>query len=188
MAEQVDDYRDDFEDYDDDFEEVEFQAPAPPKQQSTLTGASKKKSTIGPALSDLEAIQDAVKNENSDMANRAARIAATWRQGPNDMAATKKESGGQQERGKLAKCAKSAGAKQAKYAAARPTNPLGSLSALNPVVRRARSLRACLTLVSERYVAFDQPPLTEYQLYRLRLRSAEPYARECTSVLKTLIF
>lgn len=174
----ADDYGDDFEDYDDDFE-VEFQAPAPPKQQSTLTGASKKKSMTGPVLSDLEAIQDAVKNENSDMANRAARIAATLQQGVNGLVATAKEVGrGRPEKGKLAKGAKSTVAKQAKYAAARPANPLGSLTALNPVVRRARALRTNLTLVSERYMAFDQPPLTEYQLYRLRLRSVEPSARE----------
>ena len=55
-----DEYGDDFEDY---YEQVELQAPAPSKHQaSTLTGASKRKSSPGPALSDLEAIQDALKN------------------------------------------------------------------------------------------------------------------------------
>jgi len=175
-----DDYGDDFEDYDDDFCEVELQAPAPPSKQqmSTLTGASKKKSTPGRALGDLEAIQDAVKNENSGMANRAARVAATA--AANDIAAMKETpASGRETKGlKSGKASKSAGTKQAKYVAAGSAIPLGSLSTTNLAVRRAQALRARLALVSEWYAAFDQPPLTEHQLYRLKLRSATASSRE----------
>ena len=170
-----DEYGDDFEDY---YEQVELQAPAPSKHQaSTLTGASKRKSSPGPALSDLEAIQDALKNENSDMANRAARIALNTDQ---ELAAAKGLPGvGQTAKGlKSSKSSKGPGAKQAKYAAARPANPLGASFTMNSATRRALILRTRVALVSERYVAFDQPPLTEHQLYRLRLRSTNPSYRE----------
>lgn len=175
-----DDYGDDFEDYDDGDFEVELQAVAPSKQQvSTLSGASKKKSNHGQVFQDLEAIQDAMRNENSCMANRAAKIAATAT--ANDtMAAVKAPNTGHASKGtKSTRGYKSAVAKQAKYAAAGPAIPLGSLSSTNHAVRRAQMLRTKLTLVSERYAAFDQPSLTEHQLYRLMLRSGAPRASEC---------
>ena len=75
----------------------------------------------------------------------------------------------------------------AKYAAAGPANPLGSNLAVSPAAKRANGLRAHIALVSERYAAFDQPPLTEHQLYRLRLRTAGPSFKECTTASKLLI-
>jgi hypothetical protein len=184
------DYGDDFEDYDicDFDEQVELQAQAAPKQQiSTLTGASKKKHCPGP-LGDLEAIQDALKNENSGMANRAARIAASM--AADDLLAAAKgvsRSGFAAKGSKPSKGSKGAGAKSAKYAAAGPANPLGSNLAVSPAAKRANGLRAHIALVSERYAAFDQPPLTEHQLYRLRLRTAGPSFKECTTASKLLI-
>lgn len=55
---------------------------------------------------------------------------------------------------------------------------------LDPRVKRARMVREQLKLSSERFVVFEQMPLSDNQLYRQRLRSKEARfkeARTCTS-------
>ena len=65
--------------------------------------------------------------------------------------------------------------KQPKYLTANPRNLIGWF---DPAVHRARGLQGHLALVSERFIAFDQLPQTEYQLYRPRLCSAKKRMKE----------
>lgn len=167
----VDEYGDDFEDYDEVLEdEVELKNAAPKQQVSTLTGAKKKSAVVTPVLRDLKAIYDAVKYENSDMASRAARVARTavaLESGINFMAQDCFSEKLKPTKGTGVLSKQSTGGKY-----------IAALGVLDSALRRSHALRPRLALVSERYVVFDQSPLSEYQLYQLILRSAEMLVEE----------
>lgn len=188
-AEVADDYGDDeFEDYDDDFEDAEellmTQAPAMPKasrenpQVVASIPAKKVANASLEELGDLDAIQDAVNGENASMKQRAQALkessALTAEKKPSD---NKSGGGGSKKSSKSAK--QSAGkreSKAAKYSSAAPN--FNALASIDPRVRRARLVRDKVSLASERYAAFDQPPLTDHQIYRLRLRSANVHPQK----------
>ncbi|KAJ1458624.1 hypothetical protein M885DRAFT_513140 [Pelagophyceae sp. CCMP2097] len=176
----VDDYGDDgFEDYeDDDFEEPETmmqQAPAMPKASRanpTLVASIPARKSATVALTDLGAIQDAVKQENAGTAQRARALqqaAATHTAEAKTAAPAARSAKGAGAGAKQA-------AKPAKYGGGGAS--FGSLQNLDPRVRRARLVRESVRLGGERFAAFDQPPLTQHQIYRLRLRSAAAPCRE----------
>lgn len=156
-----DDYKDDFEAYDnDEFEvelEVELQA-SKTQAPRAVAGAAKKKGS-GP-LQDLQAIHDMVKHENSDMAARVARTDGT-------QPTLEKECPGHRP--------KTLTAKRQRYTASVTGR---SLEWFSPFVRRAQAVRNRLKLGFERYIAFDQLPLTNYQIYLCQFQSIEPPSHE----------
>ena len=153
-----DDYKDDFEAYDGDEFEVELQA-SKLQVSRAVTGATKKKGS-GP-LRDLQAIHDMVKHENSDMAARVARTEGTVRP------TSEKEFPRDRP--------KTLTAKRRRYTASVTGR---SLEWFSPSVRRAQSIRNRLSLGSERYIAFDQLPLTNYQIYLCQFQSTDPPSHE----------
>jgi len=165
----MDEYRDDFEDYDEESEEVELQAPTLSSKQKVPSFTYKKKILIRPALSDLEAIQNALLSENSELVNRAAVMAAY---ATNDAHVPEQHDPTMDRDGNVKD---SNGAKHAKYVG---TTLIGSLSSWNPAMRRMRAVRTRLCLVVEVHMVFNQPPLAEHALYWLSLQSVQPIAKE----------
>ena len=150
----IDEYKDDFEDYEDDVDDaVEFQSGAP-RLVSTLA-----KCMSGPVSESFTAIQ------NSDLLSRTGKAEV----------AIAREVAVDDRRAKQTESKSLADVKQPKYLAANPRNLIGWF---DPAVHRARGLQGHLALVSERFIAFDQLPQTEYQLYRPRLCSAKKRMKE----------
>jgi len=150
----IDEYKDDFEDYEDDVDDaVEFQSGAP-RLVSTLA-----KCMSGPVSESFTAIQ------KSDLLSRTGKAEV----------AIAREVAVDDRRAKQTESKSLADVKQPKYLAANPRNLIGWF---DPAVHRARGLQGHLALVSERFIAFDQLPQTEYQLYRPRLCSAKKRMKE----------
>ena len=150
----IDEYKDDFEDYEDDVDDaVEFQSRAP-RLVSTLA-----KCMSGPVSESFTAIQ------KSDLLSRTGKAEV----------AIAREVAVDDRRAKQTESKSLADVKQPKYLAANPRNLIGWF---DPAVHRARGLQGHLALVSERFIAFDQLPQTEYQLYRPRLCSAKKRMKE----------
>ena len=151
----IDEYKDDFEDYEDDVDDaVEFQSGAPRQLVSTLA-----KCMSGPVSESFTAIQ------KSDLLSRTGKAEV----------AIAREVAVDDRRAKQTESKSLADVKQPKYLAANPRNLIGWF---DPAVHRARGLQGHLALVSERFIAFDQLPQTEYQLYRPRLCSAKKRMKE----------
>ena len=152
----IDEYKDDFEDYEDDVDDaVEFQSGAPRQLVSTLA-----KCMSGPVSESFTAI-----HVNSDLLSRTGKAEV----------AIAREVAMDDRRAKQTESKSLADVKQPKYLAANPRNLIGWF---DPAVHRARGLQGHLALVSERFIAFDQLPQTEYQLYRPRLCSAKKRMKE----------
>ena len=150
----IDEYKDDFEDYEDDVDDaVEFQSGAP-RLVSTLA-----KCMSGPVSESFTAIQ------KSDLLSRTGKAEV----------AIAREVAVDDRRAKQTESKSLADVKQPKYLTANPRNLIGWF---DPAVHRARGLQGHLALVSERFIAFDQLPQTEYQLYRPRLCSAKKRMKE----------
>ena len=150
----IDEYKDDFEDYEDDVDDaVEFQSGAP-RLVSTLA-----KCMSGPVSESFTAIQ------KSDLLSRTGKAEV----------AIAREVAMDDRRAKQTESKSLADVKQPKYLTANPRNLIGWF---DPAVHRARGLQGHLALVSERFIAFDQLPQTEYQLYRPRLCSAKKRMKE----------
>ena len=169
-----DDYGDDFDDYDEEEVVVMAQAPAMPKVEPVISGTAKK--ALPPKKIDaIDEIQDAVKSEN---AATKLKQAALLENKENVVVAESKDPPPETEEQPERKKRTAKAQRQAKFARPGTTRLRFSPAVEDPRVARVKAVRKQITLRCDRYIAFDQPPLTEHQKYRLGLMKKEPKVRE----------
>uniref|UniRef100_A0A7S3JP91 WD repeat-containing protein 60 n=1 Tax=Aureoumbra lagunensis TaxID=44058 RepID=A0A7S3JP91_9STRA len=175
---------DEYDDYEDDFEEQEpvemMQAVPkiePSKKVISNLQPAKKSSGGSVKISQMEALQKAVKNENAVTAQRRKEMSLVANEIPQKAEAKNIQI--TESFGAKKKQAKNTIQRQAKYSMRPATSR--SIQALDPRIKKARALRQKLQMSAERYVALDIAPLTPHQVYLQKLRAKDTNLREAAT-------